>query len=341
MATVITLADVQREKAEAGDELGAAVVELIVNEFDPMGWIPFEDLGTTEISHKRSNSIPTIGFRQGRGATYGGVDAPLFDKVVDEVFPLGAQIDIDIMDNRDQKAPGLMEDRVEEAIKGISWTFKDYLINGDHATDPYGFQGLAVRLSNMGSGQIVYGNTSSAELDLTGTPSEADMYQFMDRIDAAVEALDGGMADIALTQGDFIATLRSVLRKLGKFTERPIDAENVRGFNQRRTSADLVNTPVMIYPEDKGIPWYNMGFKADQSTLIVANETVNSQDCRPVYFAKIGHPYVYGIQEYAMDIRGPMELDDGVTSRVTVDWPMGLHHVHNKAISKLAGCKVA
>lgn len=343
MAEVLNLYDVMRDKARRGDDYGAGVVSLIIQECDIAGLLDWKTLNTTEISNKRSNSIPEVGFREGRGATFSGVAGDVFDEWTDSVWHLGAQVDIDVTDLNDEMAGDVLGDRTQQAVKGMSWTFLDYFINGDHATDPYGFEGLKVRLSNSPSGQVVYGDTSSSELDMrmSASPTEDDMYQFLDRIDEAIDAADGHMADIALTSSDFIATLRSVLRRLGKYTEHPVNADPAIGSVSRRTSADKPNKPVLVYPEHLGIKWYDMGFKADQSTRVVENETVNSQDTRPVYFVKLGHPYLYGIQQYPIRISEPRILDDGVTYRTTIDWPTGLHHVHNKSVSKLAGVRVA
>lgn len=345
MAEVLTLYDVMREKARKKDDYGAGVVSLIIQECDIASLLDWKTLGTVEISHKRSNSIPEVGFRAGRGATFGGVAGDVFDEVHDAVWHLGAQVDIDITDLNDNMAGDILGDRTQQAVKGMSWTFLDYFINGDHATDPYGFEGLKVRLSNSPSGQVIYGESSSTALDMrmASNPSEAQMYQFLDRIDEAIDAMDGHTGDIALTSSDFIATLRSILRRLGKYTEVPVDsmAKGKYGNVPRRTSAEKPNQPVLVYPEHLGIKWYDMGFKADQSTRVVGTETVGGVATRPVYFVKLGHPYLHGIQQYPVRVSEPRILDDGVTYRTTIEWPVGLHHVHNKSISKLTGVQVA
>ena len=343
MATVLNLADIQRAKAKKGDMAGAGVVSLIIQECDIANLLPWRTLGTLSVKDRTTNSIPTVGFRQGRGTSFGTISGIGQGQAVDEVFQMGAQIDIEKIDTRDSEAPDLLGERTKLAVKGMSWTFNDYFINGDQASDPHDFDGIKVRLANMASAQIVYGNSGSAELDVRAAagPSEATMYTFLDKIDEAIDALDGHNGDIALTSSDFIATLRSVLRRLGKYTEKTLDLPNYTGNVGRRTSSDKPSKPVLIYPEDKGIKWYDMGFKADQSTRVIGTDTVNSQACRPVYFLKLGHPYIEGIQMYPIEVGEPKLTDDQLSFRVTVDWPVGLHHVHNKGISKLAGVRVA
>lgn len=343
MATVLNLSDVQRAKAKKGDMAGASVVSLIIQECDIASLIPWKTTGTLAIKDRTTNSIPTVGFRQGRGTSFGSISGVGYGQAIDEVFQMGAQIDIEKIDVRDKEAPDILGERTKLAVKGMAWTFNDYFVNGDHATDPHGFEGIKVRLANMPSGQIVYGNSSTVHLDVraAGSPSDATLYTFLDKIDEAIDALDGHSGDIAVTSSDFIATLRSVLRRLGKYTEKPVDGPNYTGNVSRRTSADKPGSPVLIYPEDKGIKWYDLGFKSDQTTRVVGTDTVDSQACRPVFFLKLGYPYLEGLQMYPIEVGEPKLTEDQLSYRVTVDWPVGLHHVHNKGISKLAGVRVA
>lgn len=346
--SVVYLSDVQRYKAEKGDDAGAMIVKLFANECDPASLLPWKTIGTVEIKNRRSISIATPGFRQGRGQRFGAASKPAYDNVLDAIWPLGVEIDIDKQDYRDKMASGLVEDLIRYNVEGLAWTFKDYFINGDHATDAHGLEGLKVRLANMPTSQIVYGDTSSAALDMrpSASPTEAQMYQFLDRIDATIDALDGNTGDAVFTDQDFIAVLRGVLRRLNKYTERPVESPNFIGANRRRTDAEKVNKPVLIYPEHLGLKWYAMGKKADQTstgggTAVVGTETVGGVATRPAYFVKFGEKYIHGIQQYAMEVDGPTLLDDKVTYRTVVDWPIGLHHVHNRSLAKLTGVRVA
>jgi hypothetical protein len=341
--TVVTLQDVQRAKAEKGDEFGAAIVDLVQNQCDIAALLPFKTLGTVETSDRVSNSIPSVGFRQGRGTSFGSVTRVASQEVKDTIAQLGAQIDIDKTDLRDKEAGDILGQISQQAVKAMAWKFKDTFINGDHATDAYAFEGIKTRLANMPSGQIVYGVNSTTELDIRSSvsPTTAQMYNFLDQIDQAIDQVDGGMPDIALTDGDFIAALKSVLRRLNLYTVPPVQSPENSGFVPRRTFAVKPDRPVLIYPEDRGIKWYNMGLGQDQSTKIIGTDTVNSVACRPVYFMKIGDPYISGIQQYPLEVSSPMLLDDNVTTRITVDWPVGIHHVHNRSVSKLAGVRVA
>lgn len=332
----LTLLDMQRAKKDNYDK---GVIEVFMQEADVSKLLPIETIGTLEVTARRSNSIPTVGFRS-RGEAFPAVSGSMKDTITDQVFAMGATIDIDKTDMRD-KAPitDPLSDRTRDAVKGMAWTFNDYFINGDHGTDPIGFEGLKVRLATLAAGQTIYANTSSAELDIRpGTGTTADMQKFLDRIDETIYACDGHSADWCLTDADFIRTLKSCLRRLNINKDTDPLTPMAIGSGQRQTTAVKNQKPVYVY---NGVKFYDMGLKANQSTKIIATETVNSQACRPAFFVKIGEPYLHGIQQYAMEVSKPFLMDDGVTYRTVIDWPVGLRHVHKAFAAKLAGARVA
>ncbi len=334
----ITLLDVQRLKP---DDYEKGVVETFVLECDISKKLPLVTIGTLEVRTKRTNSIPTVGFRS-RGQMYGQVKSGGTDTVADAVYSMGATIDIDKNDMRD-KSPVTdpLTERTRYAVKGMAWTFNDYFINGDHGTDPDGFEGLKVRLANAPAGQTVYGNSSSAALDVAAAiaaNTTATFQTFLDKLDEAKYQCDGHTADACLTDADGIKAIKASLRRLQLYKDADPTLPHVRPDNERRTNATQLQKPIFNWD---GVDFYDLGLKADQSTKILGTDTVGGVACRPFYFVKLGEPYLHGIQQYAMEISKPYMLPDGVTYRTVVDWPVGLRHVHPKFASVLKGVKVA
>lgn len=334
----ITLLDVQRLKP---DDYERGVVEVFVQECDISKKLPLVTIGTLEVRTKRTNSIPTVGFRS-RGQMYGAVKAGGTDTVADAVYSMGATIDIDKNDMRD-KSPVTdpLTERTRNAVKGMAWTFNDYFVNGDHGTDPDGFEGIKVRLANSPATQTVWGNSSTAELDIAAAiaaNTTATMQTLLDKLDDAVYALDGHTADACLTDADAIRAIKACLRRLNLYKDTPPEQPHIQPDNARRTNATPNQKPIFSW---NGIDFYDLGVKADQSTKIIGTDTVNAKACRPLYFLKLGEPYLHGIQQYAMEVSKSFMLDDGVTFRTVVDWPVGLRHVHPKFASVLKGVKVA
>lgn len=334
----LTLLDSNRNRK---DDLAKGIVETFVQECDILKKLPIATIGTVETSSRRSNSLPTVGWRK-RGESPGAVTGGAHDIVSDAVFDMAGQIDIDKADYMDKAlSENPLITRTREAVKGMAWTFNSAFINGDHATDEDMFEGIKVRIANLASSQTTYANTSSAQLDMkqSAAPSNAEMFQWLDRIDDAIYSLDGHQADAIFTHADVVKALRSVQRRLGiNKDNQSVMEPHVEGSHKRRTSATATTKPVTEY---NGIPVYDVGLAADQSTDIIATETINSVETRPIYLLKLGEPYLTGIQQYALDVTKPEKLPDGVTYRVTVDWPVGLKDVHPKFGAVLKGQLVA
>ena len=332
----ITLVDVMRLKEEKYDK---GVIETFMSEANFSQILPIETIGTTEVSARRRNSIPDIGFRR-RGEAYPQLEAGTYDTITDAVFAMGGTIDIDKVDLRDKNLiENPITERTQEAVTAMAWKFNDLLINGDHAVNPDTPEGIKVRLASLPATQVFYANSSIAALDLTGgAVTNGTYFQFLDAVDDAIYALDGHTADVCLTNADWIRAYKSALRRLNLYKDVDVQEPKLIPSNQRRTGANWANKPVFTYG---GVKFYDMGLKRDQITPVVGTETHGGVSTRPAYFLKIGKPYFHGIQEYAMEIDKLEKLDDRVTFRAVVDWPMGFRHIHPRFMSVLRGTKVS
>lgn len=332
----ITLLDVARNKKDAFE---AAVVETWADRCDILKKLPLKTIGTLEVHTRRRASGTMLGFRK-RGQAYGDIKGGGYDIVSDAVYPMGGNIDIDKADMRD-KAPASdpLTERIRDGIDAAAATFNYYFINGDHAIDEDTFEGIKVRLAASPAAQTVYGNSSTTALDVAGAiaaNNTAVMQTFLDRIDDAIYACDGHTADIALCNAEFIRALKAVLRRLNLYK----DVEPTQPYKtarQSETSATYNNSPIFNW---NGVDFYDMGVQVDNVTKVIGTETVGGEATQPVYFLKLGDRYLHGIQQYAMEVTKPTLLPDNVTYRVTIDWPVGLRHVHPRSFSKLAGVKV-
>lgn len=331
----LTLMDAMRRKT---DDYDAGVIETFILAADITKILPIETLGTVQKKKRRTNSIATIGFRS-RGQIHGNVTGGDKDELSESVWSMGATIDIDKTEVRDKYAGNILAERTEEAIKGAAWTFNNYFINGDHGTDPLGFEGLIVRLALLSANQTAYGVSSSAELEARpGTATEAQGQTLIDKIDSARDLCDGGVAEVCVTTRRNIRAIKSALRRMGIDKPQSSLEPVTNPKDQRRSSAMPWNKPIWEYD---GTRFFDMGLKADQSTAIVGSETVNSIACDPFYFFKIGDPYLHIIQQYGMDVSRMQLLEDQVTYRSVVDWPTGIAAFHPRFASKLSGVRAA
>lgn len=327
----LTLLDASKEKT---DDYAGGVIETFVLASDILKILPLETLGTMEKMRRRSNSISQIGWRK-RGQAPGTITGGTRDSVTEAVFHMAGAVDIDKTEMRDKRIRGnLLKDRTDDAIKAAVFEFNDKFVNGDHATNEDTIEGIKVRLATLAAAQLIYGNTSAAELEARpGTATTANGQALFDKLDEAQDQLDGGRADVCITTRKNIRAIKSAQRRMGINKDQDSLDPNTN-VAQRRTSATPWQAPLWTY---NNVPYIDLGYKYDQSTLIVGTDTVNSKACDPFYFLKLGDPYLHGIQEYAMEVAPPDMLDDMMTYRSTFDWPIGLAMFHPRGIAKLAG----
>lgn len=338
----ITLFDMLRLKE---DEYEQGVVETFIMESDIGKNLSFETIDTVQINTRRFNSLPSVSFRQ-RGQRYSQGNVGI-EHVSDAVYPLGAEITIDKIDLRD-KSPfqDPLTFHTQAHVKSMAYEFNDYFVNGDHAVDPNGFEGIKTRIANyLAASQTLYGNTSSAVLDVRAatlgaaslTTAQSTALQFLEALDRAQYSLDGHKADLCITDADGIRALKNCLRYANAYVD---PAQTIStDINQRATSAKPPTKAAFVWGD---CTYIDAGVKIDQTTHIVATDSsVASTACRPFYFARLGDPYIQGIQEYPMEVSQSFQLDDGVSFRVVIDWPVGIRHVHPRSASQLLGVQVA
>ena len=333
----ITLLEIARQKK---DSFERETVWNVAQESDPLKLLPVETIGRLEVSARRTNSIATVGFRK-RGEAFGAVSGGGSDVVTDAIYHMGATIDIDISDLRDKSLTvNPLAERAKDASKAMAWKFNETFIQGDQAVDEDTFEGLKVRLATKPSSQKIYANDSTTAVDLSAAiaaNTTATMQTFFDKVDEALYALDGHSADMILTTDQMIAKWNAARRRLNLYKDVDPELPAAIGSNVRRTSGQVVNSPVMKY---RGIPVYDLGLDHGQTDRIIATETFTADAATPIYFVKVGYPYLRVIQQYAMEVGKPFMLQDGVTWRQVIQWPVGMQDVHTKGLSKLAGYEV-
>lgn len=331
-----TLLSVMRDRS---DPFEAGMIYTFLDSCDVSKILPMVTINRTQIGHRRSNSASTVGFRA-RGERFGGVTERSYDEVQDATYPIGAEIDVDITDMRDKSlTENPMVKATREAMEDMSFTFRNHFINGDQATEPDGFEGLIVRLQNLASSQTVYALDSSNELDISkANITSTTARQFLDAWDDAQDACDGHKADVVFTTSSGIRAIKRCLRILNLYRDVAPETPRTDAGNRRQSSADPLMGANFVWDN---VRIYDMGYKADQTNTIIATESFSGATCTPFYFTKLGSPkYLYGIQQYEIEISDTNLLDDNVTYRTTVDWPVGLHHVHPRFGVKLKGAVV-
>jgi hypothetical protein len=290
--------------------------------------IPWANTGALQITVTRWASLPTNAFRKFNG-TY-SESAGTFEQLQESVYPIGGYTDVDVMALRDQtKFNDPKAEQLEMRIASMAYTFNDYFINGSQATDPDGFTGIKNRIAGLPASQTI----TAAVNGLDVKASTANQNLFADLLDQLIYSIDAGSGDGKLAIiGNDSSTLgvSSAFRRLGLLDQ----------------SRDMFGREVDAY---KGVPIYDIGVKADQTTRIITNTEVTGASgavCTSLYIVKMapsngdadtGGQWLHGIQEYPMDVIDHGRLQTAPAERIEVDWPIGIAHFHKRTMARLAG----
>lgn len=305
----------------------AGVVQGLLVRSRVMQMIPWANSGSLAITVTRWVTLPMNTFRKFNG-TY-AESAGTFEQLQETVYPIGGYTDVDVMAIRDSsKFNDPKAEQLEMRIAAMSYTFNDYFINGSQATDPDGFTGIKNRIATLPASQSIVAATNGLDVKA----STANQNTFADLLDQLLYTIDNGSGDgqLAIFGNDSsLLGISSTFRRLGLLDQ----------------SRDAFGREIDAY---KGVPIYDIGVKADQSTRIITNtETTGASSATTsLYVVKFapsngnadsGGQWLHGIQEYPMDVIDHGRLQTAPAERIEVDWPIGLAHFHKRCMGRLSG----
>ena len=295
--------------------LRKGIILNMIRESPILGMVPFENVNSLSSVAVRWTNLPSVAFRKvnaGYTASEGDVE-----QVYESVYGFGGDIELDRVF---KKITGsLIQDprtlQIEMKTKAMAIKFSDYFINGDHAVDVDGFEGLKKRVSNMPSRQSVRASPTTDVLDPTASAANARL--FLDKWEQAMYSANGGNVNAILCNEGLKWGLGRVLRYL-----------NASGGVLLDTSKDEFEREILTY---KGAPIMDAGLKSNQSTEIIsATETAEDAgtDATSAYFVPFNMEQgITGIQLSEMEVYDPLdggEKSDKPTNLVRVEWWCGL-----------------
>lgn len=319
MAGIVTLNDyAQVEK----DALRKSVIDTFLMEADLMKHVPWETIGRLGTTLLRYKNIPSVAFRKINTAWTAAKGET--DQRTEVVKDLGGMVDVDKLLVR---AGGTVESvrAIQQylQIKAMAYEFNDKFINGDPTVTPDEIMGILKRVDGLNAAGY-----TSQYIDLGLTTDEgilhdsASMNAYVDHLEELVHAIDGHSPDCLLMNGSVLLATRSILRRL-----QLLD-----------TTKDQFGRVITMFGK---VPIYDVGVKADQTTqIITTTETLGMSTGvgSSVYAVKFGiGTHLWGIQTYALEVKDKGELEDGVTFRTVVDWPLGLAIMNPRSIARLYG----
>jgi len=308
------------------DTLRKSVIDTILMESNLMEMLPWETIGTLSTSVVMINSLPSVGFRK-INAGY-AESTGTFKQKSENISLLGGMIDTD-------KALARAKNTVADAraiqqqmmVKAIAYKFNDRFINGDPNTDPEEFKGISKRVDDLVADGytdriIDLGGTYGAARDAGILYSDAEGWNFLQKLDQLIYSIKGHNPNYLLMNQKCLLAVRALLRKL-----RLLDI-----------TKDNFDRVVDVYA---GARLVCIGTKADGLTEIITNtedpqSLYTSDISTSIYAVKFGvGEFLWGIQEYPIEVTDKGLLEAMPVYRTEVDWPLGLAHIDPWSIGRL------
>lgn len=312
-----TLADFLRL---ADSDLKKGVIDVFRRESFAMDLMSFPGIDGLSTQVMRTKSLPTVAFRK-IGGTWSESKGEV-EPIQENVYQMGGYFDVDkVLD----KAKSIVNQRALQAdmfVTSLAYNFNDYFINGDPTADADGFTGLWYRLVNhLAAAQSVAGG--SIDISADSTSLAADQVTLVDLIHQANHACEGHGCDAIFVNSTLFLRLGSALRASGLL--------DTTQDNYGRTVETFGPGGPMIY---------DLGVKADQSTLIITNAETSGTvktggTLTSAYFVKFGENFLSGFQLYGVDVNDIGLLENGVAYRTVIDWPVGLALINPRSVARI------
>ena len=292
------------------DTLRKSVIDTLLMESNIMEFVPWETIGALATTIVRMGTLPSVGFRKINEGYAVGTAA--LEQKVENISLMGGYFDTDkaIVRAKNTIASARAITQVM-MTKAIAYKFNDKFINGNPEVDPEEFKGMRERVSDLYdegyTGQLVDFQCNGVGIMNSTTTAHA----FLNMLDKLIYQIKGHNPDFLLMNGKTLLAIRALLRK-----EDLLDK-----------TKDSFDRAIDMYA---GARLIDIGVTADQSTeIITETETAAGVDgageSSSIYAIKFGiGEFVWGLQEYPLEVTDKGELEDKPIYRTEMDWPVGL-----------------
>ena len=325
----LTLADYAKLALADNDMLKLGVVQSFRQSvvLDKMN---FHDSSALKVNFIRQKSLPSPAFRK-IGNSYSTSKGD-FRPGEEALYALGTNIEVDkvLIKSKNFITDPRTAHR-ELALEAMKRTFHNYFIRGDPETDEDGITGLHYRLKNkLPSVQSIDGK----QLDISVSPITTTL------VDKTIDLLENLIDACMEGEGEMVLLM-------DRKTRLQLNAI-FRKSNLLATTKDQLGRKFTTYGEGGPmlVPMGNHRDETDETpgTKIIGHDehgdgsALSSGDgCTSIYCVQFGKDKFDGAQLYPMDVTDKGELDDGVTYRDVIDWPMGIYQPHLRAVSRIYG----
>jgi len=303
------------------DDLRKSVIDTLLYEAPIMEKLPWETIGRLSTTIVRYQDLPSIGFRrinEGYAEGTGHVE-----QRTENIALMGVDLDTDKAIARSKNTIGDARSISQQmGLKGMAYNFNDKFINGNPESDPKEFKGIKERIDDLNAegftGQYIDNAGTAGDGVLL---SSAERQNFIDKVHALLYAIKGHKPSALLMNSDTLLALSSALRREGLLS----------------STKDMFDRRIEMFYD---VPMLDMGVQANQTTeIITSSETLEDEgaaESTSIYAVKWGiGQYLWGIQEYAMEVDDRGLLEDKPVYRTEIDWPLGLAVADPYSIARL------
>lgn len=306
------------------DPLRKSVLDTLLMEVDVLQIVPWETIGTLSTKVVRYQDLPSFGYRKINGP-FAESTGHLEGKI--ETIVLGG-LDIDT-DKAIARAKNTIADaraiQQTMALKATAYQFNWKFIAGDPATDPEEFKGLRLRVDDVYDGGFTNQKFACNDTDTGILNSQTTRFNFIQDLDKLIYAIKGHAPEMLLMNQKMLLALRSALLR-----------ERLLTYDQ-----DMFGRRIEMYGSTRLV---DIGVREDQITEIILNtETAaglasGGTECTSIYAVRFGvGEYLWGIQEYPLEVEDLGELQTKPSYRTRVDWPHGLADVDPRCMARMYG----
>lgn len=319
-----TLAQYAKLEVDPGKKF---VIQNLIRDMKIQEVLPFYDVNSLKTAALQWRVLPGVSFRS-LGNDYTEDTSGDVQEVYETLCILGGLVKFDRI--YDKLSGSTVQDPkqviMEMKLKALALKWNDYFINGDTGTDPLGFQGLKKRISLMPTRQkISAGNSDSVGLNVTN--SAANVNNFWSKVERAHRFCNGGNVSAIFCNEDMLLGLGRSLRYI-----------NSAGGNFLDVTKDNFDRQQLTY---KGVPVYDMGLKADQSTEIITDTENNGEaspaaDTTSMYFASFDERAgIVGTQLGALEIVSDAKKDVATANQTLIEWVLGLAQYGSYGVTRI------
>ena len=298
----LTLLEAAKLKANSGDILNGAVIEMYAGSSDILATLPFTDIQGGALKYNREVALPGVGFRGVNEdyTTSTGVINPLTETLV----IAGGELDVDTFI---VATMGIEQRTVQEKMKvrslGLAWTSK--FIHGDSEQNPREFDGLKKRVT--GKQLIAAGNTAN------GTALS------LAKLDEAIDQ----------TYNPTHLLMNKKMRR--RFTQAARDT-SIGGFVS--FGSDSFGNPITKYNE---LPILTVDLDNEENEILPFTEkaTSGTDTATSIYILSLADGGLTGIQNGTIQATDLGVLQSSPKYRTRVEWFNGICIMHGRAVTRL------